>query len=919
MSLQFFISSDINLPVAIKIVSFHNVVVPPPKSPLEDLFDFLEEPQLLRETDAQEVYLTLQLLGNNGKPLIPETTVPRIHLREWQRLPIKYRDLPLSAQVVLKIWSCVAPRKAFCIAGVSYGLFNKHQQLRKGKHKVQLWPIKENDESLDYVAPGKISVHDDELWRIEKLVQEYKRGQVPRVDWLDQITFKQIAERINAQSVMDHKAHMYIEFPAFEHTVVFHERDNPGCANQANLNSETPFIEDRSNRKPHLSDAASAAIGLAANVVSTGAELKFTVVHDPEALRKDNPVENKYLKLMRYNRGLLDKDLKPDQKERNQLKRILNYPTTKQLTAEEKEFLWKFRFYLKNNAAALTKFARCVDWSHRKERKQAMKLISEWEAIEVDHALELLSASFAGINPLRRYAVKRLEEAKDEELLSYLLQLVQALRYEKGFLSDEQILASQTEQQIIEPGLPTKKVSRTRDLPATLRRKKTSAGNVAAKRSLTTASSNIRKEEEGAAGSINGGVMIYTEMPRLAQFLIDRAMKNPKLANFLYWYFTVEATQDQKPTAYGLSYRRTLDHFIAQLGEVEDGQQQLLYFSRQKKLIGELIELYNQLKASGKNVKRKVERLREWLEGYRSFDPFPHPLNPDIIVTGLIPEKASVFGSAMAPFKLVFRTDTGGEYSIIFKCGDDPRQDQLVIQLISLMDSLLKKVKFDLSLTPYGVLAMSCNEGMVEFIPSEPLSKVLAQYGRNIQNFLRQHHAEDTGPFGIERETLDIFIKSLAGYCVITYILGIGDRHNDNLMLRSEGHLFHIDFGFILGADPKIFPPPFKLTYQMVEAMGGEASEEYEQFKSYCCSCFIILRKNANLILNLFSLMVDGDIPGIADLGGEKSILKVQEKFMLDLTDEQAIKEFQDLMKSAVENMWAPLFDKGHDIVQKFK
>lgn len=47
--------------------------------------------------------------------------------------------------------------------------------------------------------------------------------------------------------------------------------------------------------------------------------------------------------------------------------------------------------------------------------------------------------------------------------------------------------------------------------------------------------------------------------------------------------------------------------------------------------------------------------------------------------------------------------------------------------------------------------------------------------------------------------------------------------------------------------------------------------------------------------------------------------VQVQEKFMLDLTDEQAIKEFQDLMKSAVENMWAPLFDKGHDIVQKFK
>lgn len=110
---------------------------------------------------------------------------------------------------------------------------------------------------------------------------------------------------------------MYIEFPTFEHTVMFHEKDNPGCANQANVKSETPFVEDRTIRKPAVTESTSGATTSTAN---TGAELKFTVVHDPEALRKDNPVENKYLKLMRYNRGLLDKDLKPDQKERNQLK-----------------------------------------------------------------------------------------------------------------------------------------------------------------------------------------------------------------------------------------------------------------------------------------------------------------------------------------------------------------------------------------------------------------------------------------------------------------------------------------------------------------------------------------------------------------------------------------------------------------------
>lgn len=55
-----------------------------------------------------------------------------------------------------------------------------------------------------------------------------------------------------------------------------------------------------------------------------------------------------------------------------------------------------------------------------------------------------------------------------------------------------------------------------------------------------------------------------------------------------------------------------------------------------------------------------------------------------------------------------------------------------------------------------------------------------------------------------------------AGYCVITYLLSVGDRHFDNLLLTPSGKLLHIDFSYILGRDPKPFPPPMKLSKEMV-------------------------------------------------------------------------------------------------------
>jgi phosphatidylinositol 3-kinase len=81
---------------------------------------------------------------------------------------------------------------------------------------------------------------------------------------------------------------------------------------------------------------------------------------------------------------------------------------------------------------------------------------------------------------------------------------------------------------------------------------------------------------------------------------------------------------------------------------------------------------------------------------------------------------------------------------------------------------------------------------------------------------------------------MENYILSCAGYCAITYFFAIGDRHLQNLLINDTGKIFHIDFGFILGKDPKPYPPPIKLRSEMVEAMGGRDSENFKKFKSKC-------------------------------------------------------------------------------------
>jgi phosphatidylinositol 3-kinase len=415
----------------------------------------------------------------------------------------------------------------------------------------------------------------------------------------------------------------------------------------------------------------------------------------------------------------------------------------------------------------------------------------------------------------------------------------------------------------------------------------------------------------------------------LATFLIQRACKNSTLANYFYWYLSIETedheTVRKQDETVREMYKTVLNIFDRTLATGSTDLKIIhANLTKQRCLIENLVKLVKMVTKESGNRKKKSEKFQQLLTesdefkiNFTSFEPRPLPMDPEIFIKGIIPSKVLLFKSAMMPSKLTFITTADTEYVAIFKHGDDLRQDQLVLQMITLMDKLLRTENLDLKLTPYRVLATSTKHGFMQYIDSITVAEALATEG-SILNFFRKHNPCETSSNGIQPEVVDTYIKSVAGYCVITYLLGVGDRHLDNLLLTKNGNLFHIDFGYILGRDPKPMPPPMKLSKEMVDAMGGMSSENYDEFRKQCYTAFLHLRRHANVMLNLFSLMTDASVPDIA-LEPEKAVKKVEDNLKLNLTDEEAVQYFQSLLNISLTAVMPALIEQIHKFAQRIR
>jgi phosphatidylinositol 3-kinase len=403
------------------------------------------------------------------------------------------------------------------------------------------------------------------------------------------------------------------------------------------------------------------------------------------------------------------------------------------------------------------------------------------------------------------------------------------------------------------------------------------------------------------------------------------------LGNFLYWYLMVEIEAPMQDEHNRRLFARVSYDFMQELESTPTGQIRRRVLLRQAEFITVLGKISKDVVNSRADRTKKIEQLKKFLADPRNElihmdSPLPLPLDPSVHIVGVFPEDANVFKSTLLPLYINFKTESGEKYPLIFKTGDDLRQDQLVIQIIALMDRLLLKENLDLKLTPYRILATSTLAGAVQFIPSTPVSTILStnKYKGSILGYLKYNNPASTSApsiLGVRKEAMDNYVKSVAGYCVVTYLLGVGDRHLDNLLITPDGHFLHIDYGYILGRDPKPMAPLMKLSREMVEGMGGSTNtgeSQFEAFRQYCFTAYTTLRRSSSLILNLFSLMQDANIPGLA-VFGDQAVTKVEERFKLDVSEDEAIAFFAQLIDREM-GAWGPVvIDKLHGLVQNWR
>ncbi|XP_007166230.1 phosphatidylinositol 4-phosphate 3-kinase C2 domain-containing subunit beta isoform X2 [Balaenoptera acutorostrata] len=522
------------------------------------------------------------------------------------------------------------------------------------------------------------------------------------------------------------------------------------------------------------------------------------------------------------------------------LKNIMQKESLYWLTDADKKSLWEKRYYCHSEVSSLPLVlasAPSWEWACLPD---IYALLKQWTHMNHQDALGLLHATFPD-QEVRRMAVQWIGSLSDAELLDYLPQLVQALKYE-----------------------------------------------------------------------------CYLDSP-LVRFLLKRAVSDLRVTHYFFWLLK----DGLKDSQFSIRYQYLLAALLCCCGKGLREE-----FNRQCWLVSTLAKLAQQVREAAPSARPGI--LRTGLEEVGQFFALNGscrlPLSPSLLVKGIVPRDCSYFNSNAVPLKLSFQNvdPLGENIRVIFKCGDDLRQDMLTLQMIRIMSKIWVQEGLDMRMVIFRCFSTGRGRGMVEMIPnSETLRKIQVEHGvtgsfkdRPLADWLQKHNpGEDEYEKAVEN-----FIYSCAGCCVATYVLGICDRHNDNIMLKTTGHMFHIDFGRFLGhaqmfGNIKRDRAPFVFTSDMAYVINGgdKPSSRFHDFVDLCCQAYNLIRKHTHLFLNLLGLMLSCGIPELSDL---EDLKYVYDALRPQDTEANATTYFTRLIESSLGSVATKLNFFIHNLAQ---
>ncbi|KAL4450532.1 hypothetical protein ABPG74_019430 [Tetrahymena malaccensis] len=402
----------------------------------------------------------------------------------------------------------------------------------------------------------------------------------------------------------------------------------------------------------------------------------------------------------------------------------------------------------------------------------------------------------------------------------------------------------------------------------------------------------------------------------IQELLLERSLLNPFVVGHeLFWSLKSQLHLKQSYERYAL----VLEQLLMLSGEYRSELLKEVEINNELKNIARKIKLEKTNEAAKETLKKELKKnYGNKKQGLQ----FTLAIDNRLQLNNFVTQKCKFMNSKKKPLWLVMENaENDQEFSIMFKDGDDLRQDILTLQLIRIMDKIWLDNNLDLRMKPYNVVATLDQVGMLEIVQNSQTTAAIhkennQRFGclmkESIQLYLKKHNKTN---YSTARAN---FRTSCAGYCVATYILGIGDRHSDNIMITKEGHFFHIDFGHFLGNFKKKFGinrerSPFVFT-RIMEYVMLEEKEDYEAFEKYCCQAYNLIRKHGNFFINIFRMMLSAGMP---ELQRESDIEYLVETLQLNLSDQEAEQHFKKQIKIAREDKFK-LFDNFiHEIVKK--